>query len=183
MTPTSVTLRPAMIEDAASIAAIFGITDCHRRTDRPGVGATGLQRAAAAAEASAGGLLPSRSMREEDGPVFRSRHQAPEDPRGHIHCFAVRRRELLLTDDFELLVGYRVLLGGESTFRHVLTNPLVRDTDLDGSLDSVERSRFQPTDATDPDTDDDGRSDGLEANASTALEAGELDSSAFEELE
>jgi NAD+ diphosphatase len=41
-------------------------------------------------------------MREEGGPVFRSHHQAPEDPRGRVHCFVVRRRELLLTDDFEL---------------------------------------------------------------------------------
>lgn len=73
-----------------------------------------------------------------------------------------------MTDHFELLVGYRVLIGGEPTFRQVFTNPLVMDTDLDGVPDNSERlgnvygPEIRVTDATDPDTDDDGRSDGVE---------------------
>jgi hypothetical protein len=70
-----------------------------------------------------------------------------------------------ISDYDELLKGYRVLLGGESTFRQVYTNPLVADTDLDGVNDNLEWSRNPPTDATDPDTDDDGRSDGVERSA------------------
>lgn len=72
-----------------------------------------------------------------------------------------------LSDYFELLQGYRVLIAGEATFRQVYTNPLLADTDLDGIFDQNEANRVPPTDATDPDTDDDGRSDGLEAQAFT----------------
>jgi hypothetical protein len=79
-----------------------------------------------------------------------------------------------LTDHFELLEGYRVLLGGEASFRQVFTNPLVIDTDLDGVSDRDEKEGmvynqwpYTVTDATDPDTDDDGRSDGVEDIANT----------------
>ncbi|MFC1665449.1 hypothetical protein ACFL17_07455 [Pseudomonadota bacterium] len=79
-----------------------------------------------------------------------------------------------LTDDYEVKVGYRVLLGGEPAFRQIYTNPLVKDTDLDGVDDNEERKGkgtdavpSESTDATDPDTDDDGRTDGLEKSAGT----------------
>lgn len=72
-----------------------------------------------------------------------------------------------LTDHFELLVGYQVLLNGEPTFRHVLTSPFTGDTDFDGATDFEERAATPPTDATDPDTDDDGRTDGQEQIANT----------------
>jgi NAD+ diphosphatase len=41
-------------------------------------------------------------MSEDGGPAFHSTHQAPENPEGRVYCFVFRRRELLLTDDFEL---------------------------------------------------------------------------------
>jgi len=82
-----------------------------------------------------------------------------------------------LTDYFELVEGYRVLIGGESSFRQVFTNPLVKDTDLDGVFDDQEASGTHYTapgvpgtvitDATDPDTDNDGRSDGIEWQSRT----------------
>jgi hypothetical protein len=72
-----------------------------------------------------------------------------------------------ISDYDELLVGYRVFIGGESSFRQVYTNPLVLDTDLDGVDDKDEWFAESPTDATDPDTDDDGRSDGLESKSFT----------------
>jgi len=67
-----------------------------------------------------------------------------------------------ISDYNELLVGYRMLLPGESSFRQIFTNPLTGDTDLDGRGDLAEMSRTPPTDATDPDTDDDGSTDGQE---------------------
>lgn len=68
----------------------------------------------------------------------------------------------LLTDFEELIEGYRVLLAGESTFRQIFTNPLVQDTDFDGLIDYTERAL--ETDGTDPDTDEDGRTDGQEVS-------------------
>jgi len=65
-----------------------------------------------------------------------------------------------LTDDFELLTGYRILVPSESSVRHILTDPLFGDTDLDSRWDNVEL--LAGTDATDPDTDDDGRTDDVE---------------------
>jgi len=51
------------------------------------------------------------------------------------------------SDYFELLVGYRVLLDGEPTFREVFTN----DTDGDGRSDGVEIDPPLPCDVeTDP---------------------------------
>jgi len=77
-------------------------------------------------------------------------------------------------DDYqELLEGYRLLVPGETVFRQIFTNPLTIDTDKDGINDRDESNRrdssgnFSPTDATDTDTDDDGRRDGLEALAGT----------------
>jgi hypothetical protein len=72
-----------------------------------------------------------------------------------------------LTDYLELLVGYRVLLGGEETSRQVFSNPLLTDTDQDGVDDFYEWAVVPITDATDPDTDGDGRNDGLEAQSGT----------------
>ena len=76
-----------------------------------------------------------------------------------------------LTDSFELLEGYRVLLAGEQEFRQVFTNPLDQDTDFDGRTDYQELHRTailaDATDATDPDTDDDGRTDGREHEVMT----------------
>ncbi len=72
-----------------------------------------------------------------------------------------------LSDSDELLKGYRVLLAGEQAFRQIFTNPMVRDTDFDGREDQFEKIRNPPTDATDPDTDDDGRSDGVEFSTGT----------------
>ncbi|MEO6349571.1 MAG: IPT/TIG domain-containing protein [Candidatus Limnocylindrales bacterium] len=71
-----------------------------------------------------------------------------------------------LTDKQEV-TGYRMLVAGESTTRLVITNPTVQDTDLDGVRDGAERNRTvsgvaKPTDATDPDTDDDTRNEGIE---------------------
>lgn len=73
-----------------------------------------------------------------------------------------------LTDKEELVTGYYILLAGESAPRWIHTNPLAIDTDLDGVSDYNEWHRSpSPTDATDPDTDGDGRNDGIEAYAGT----------------
>jgi hypothetical protein len=68
------------------------------------------------------------------------------------------------SDYEELLVGYRILLVGESTFRQVFTNPLNNDTDMDGLTDNEE---WGFSDATNHDTDGDGRSDLLEFKGDT----------------
>lgn len=77
-----------------------------------------------------------------------------------------------LRDDFELLQGYAIRLPGETSFRQVFTNPLLADTDFDGVSDFDEKNRMfagkaAPTDATDPDSDDDGRTDGTERDTGT----------------
>ena len=73
-----------------------------------------------------------------------------------------------LSDKAELVTGYWIMLAGESQPRFILTNPTVTDTDLDGVTDFNERFRSPlPTDATDPDTDRDGRLDGVERDTGT----------------
>jgi hypothetical protein len=74
--------------------------------------------------------------------------------------------------DKDEVTGYRMLVAGESTTRLVITNPSVQDTDLDGVRDGAERNRTvsgnpKPTDATDPDTDDDTRNEGIEQSTGT----------------
>jgi NAD+ diphosphatase len=41
-------------------------------------------------------------MSEPSGPRFQPSHQPPESPQGRFLCFVFRRRQLLLTDDFEI---------------------------------------------------------------------------------
>lgn len=75
-----------------------------------------------------------------------------------------------LTDDFELRVGWDVTVPTErgQEVRHVLTNPANPDTDFDGLNDNLERTHTvgglaaPPSDPTDFDSDDDGRTDGNE---------------------
>jgi hypothetical protein len=72
-----------------------------------------------------------------------------------------------LSDYFELLEGYPLLLPGAPTYVLRKTNPLLADSDYDGANDMEEKSRSvdgnpAPTDAMDPDTDGDGRLDGVE---------------------
>jgi len=75
-----------------------------------------------------------------------------------------------LTDDFELLVGWDVTVPSErgQEVRHVLTDPTNPDTDFDGLNDNLELahtvdgSDAPPSDPTDFDSDDDGRTDGNE---------------------
>jgi len=74
-----------------------------------------------------------------------------------------------LNDKFELVTGYYVLMAGETQPRWIHTNPMATDTDLDGVIDynEVHREPKPSTDATDPDSDDDGRSDGIEYQSGT----------------
>jgi hypothetical protein len=69
-----------------------------------------------------------------------------------------------LDDRRELVVGYRLVVPGESVPRQIYTNPLTFDTDGDGVSDIDE---FYNSDATVIDTDEDGRSDGLESTSNT----------------
>jgi len=73
----------------------------------------------------------------------------------------------LLSDKQELVTGYHILVGSESQPRWIRTNPTTQDTDLDGATDYQEWTRSQPSDATDPDTDDDARKDGEELTNGT----------------
>ena len=66
-----------------------------------------------------------------------------------------------LTDFQELIEGYPLLLAGEQEFRQIYTNPLAADSDFDLFPDLAE---WRYTDASDPDTDDDGRTDGQEVS-------------------
>jgi hypothetical protein len=70
-----------------------------------------------------------------------------------------------LSDRQELLTGYRILVPGENAFQ-VYTNPLESDTDFDGLTDFQE---VGISDATNPDTDDDGVLDGIELRDGTDL--------------
>ncbi|HRY68183.1 MAG TPA: hypothetical protein P5304_09255 [Phycisphaerae bacterium] len=65
-----------------------------------------------------------------------------------------------LTDGFEVNEGWRVILAGDSNIRQVFPSPLMRDTDADGLSDRPEF--VKKTDPTNPDTDNDGRRDGIE---------------------
>jgi hypothetical protein len=47
----------------------------------------------------------------------------------------------LISDYDELLVGYTMLLRGESSLRQIFTNPLTQDTDYDGRTDYAEMHR------------------------------------------
>ena len=49
----------------------------------------------------------------------------------------------LLSDYDELLVGYTILLQGESSLRQIFTNPLTIDTDYDGRTDYDEMHRTE----------------------------------------
>jgi hypothetical protein len=69
-----------------------------------------------------------------------------------------------LSDSGELVYGYRLVVPGESVPRQIYTNPLTFDTDGDGLSDLDE---FNYSDATVIDTDEDGRSDGVEKSAGT----------------
>ncbi|MFT6990351.1 MAG: hypothetical protein ACJASL_002329 [Paraglaciecola sp.] len=69
-----------------------------------------------------------------------------------------------LPDYFELLVGYRLVVPGESVPRQIYTNPLDRDTDADFLSDL---SEYGLSDATVIDTDEDGRGDALEQATGT----------------
>ncbi|MFQ3189771.1 MAG: hypothetical protein ACI936_000897 [Paraglaciecola sp.] len=68
-------------------------------------------------------------------------------------------------DYTELVVGYRLVVPGESVPRQIFTNPLTWDTDGDGVHDRDEYD--DPSDATVIDTDGDGRSDLVERLANT----------------
>ncbi|WP_166263618.1 thrombospondin type 3 repeat-containing protein [Marinobacter caseinilyticus] len=75
-----------------------------------------------------------------------------------------------LSDKAETQEGFLLLIPGRSTATTFYTNPLLADTDLDGISDGDEVNRSGgvnpgPTDPTDPDTDDDNRTDGKEQTA------------------
>lgn len=76
-----------------------------------------------------------------------------------------------LSDKAETQEGFLLLIPGRSTASTFYTNPLLADTDLDGVNDGDEVNRGglnpEPTDPTDPDTDDDNRNDGQERAASS----------------
>ncbi|MGE3182409.1 MAG: hypothetical protein AB7N71_12320, partial [Phycisphaerae bacterium] len=65
-----------------------------------------------------------------------------------------------LTDQFENLVGWRVLAFNDTSPRDVRSSALFIDTDRDGLTDAEER--LVESDPTDPDTDGDGRLDGID---------------------
>lgn len=71
-----------------------------------------------------------------------------------------------LSDRAETQEGFLLLIPGRSTASTFYTNPLLADTDLDGVNDGDEVNRGgsnpEPTDPTDPDTDDDNRNDDQE---------------------
>jgi len=77
-----------------------------------------------------------------------------------------------LTDDFEILVGWNVIVSAEEgvLVYHVFTNPNKMDTDGDGLNDAGEfkhtfdGSPAPPTDPTEADTDGDERIDGEECS-------------------
>jgi hypothetical protein len=69
-----------------------------------------------------------------------------------------------LWDNRELVIGYRLVVPGESVPRQIYTSPLTFDTDRDGISDNDE---YYFSDATVIDTDEDGRSDGVEKSSGT----------------
>lgn len=73
-----------------------------------------------------------------------------------------------LEDGFEVLDGWQVLAFGDEQPRQVFSDPFRADTDLDGLSDHDEF--MKKTDPTDPDTDGDGRLDGVEVPPSNPLE-------------